>query len=97
MRHVRREPLYVRRNPRQGDGSTEYQDRATGNRRLLDVIGVWFGFGVGAPKQYFITRKVGARLRGMVCGACDNPYTMAALDDFEIQRRLGRRRLADVL
>jgi hypothetical protein len=50
-----------------------------------DVIGVWLGFGVGAPKQYFIIRKVGARLRGMVCGTCDNPYTMAALDDFELQ------------
>jgi hypothetical protein len=50
-----------------------------------DVIGVWLGFGVGAPKQYFIIRKVGNKLRGMVCGTCDNPYTMAALDDFEIE------------
>jgi hypothetical protein len=50
-----------------------------------DVIGVWLGFGVGAPKQYFIIRKVGNKLRGMVCGTCDNPYTMAALDDFLIQ------------
>ncbi len=50
-----------------------------------DVIGVWLGFGVGAPKQYFIIRKVGAKLRGMVCGTCDNPYTMAALDDFQLQ------------
>jgi hypothetical protein len=50
-----------------------------------DVIGVWLGFGVGAPKQYFIIRKVDNKLRGMVCGTCDNPYTMAALDDFEIE------------
>jgi hypothetical protein len=50
-----------------------------------DVIGVWLGFGVGAPKQYFIIKKVGGKLRGMVCGTCDNPYTMAALDDFEIR------------
>jgi hypothetical protein len=49
-----------------------------------DVIGVWLGFGVGAPKQYFIIKRVGDKLRGMVCGTCDNPYTMAALDDFEI-------------
>jgi hypothetical protein len=49
-----------------------------------DVVGVWLGFGVGAPKQYFIIRKVGDKLRGMVCGTCDNTYTMAALDDFEI-------------
>jgi hypothetical protein len=50
-----------------------------------DVIGVWLGFGVGINKQYFIIRKVGNQLRGMVCGRCDNPYTMAALDDFEIK------------
>lgn len=50
-----------------------------------DVVGVWLGFGVGINKQYFIVRKVGNRLRGMVCGRCDNPYTMAALDDFVIK------------
>lgn len=50
-----------------------------------DVIGVWIGFGSGISKQYFIIRKVGNKLRGMVCGRCDNPYTMAALDDFEIK------------
>lgn len=50
-----------------------------------DVLGVWLGFGVGAPKQFFIIKKVGDRLRGMVCGTCDNPYTMAALDDFRIE------------
>jgi len=50
-----------------------------------DVIGIWLGFGVGINKQYFIIRKVGNGLRGMVCGRCDNPYTMAALDDFVIK------------
>ena len=50
-----------------------------------DVVGVWLGFGVGINKQYFIIRKVGNKLRGMVCGRCDNPYTMAALDDFVIK------------
>jgi len=49
-----------------------------------DVVGVWIGFGTGPNKQYFIVRKVGNGLRGMVCGRCDNPYTMAALDDFVI-------------
>jgi len=53
--------------------------------RESDVIGVWLGFGTGINKQYFIIRKVGNKLRGMVCGRCDNPYTMAALDDFEIK------------
>lgn len=42
-----------------------------------DVVGVWLGFGVGAPKQFFIIKKVGGKLRGMACGSCDNPYTMA--------------------
>ncbi len=50
-----------------------------------DVVGVWLGFGAGVNKQFFIFRKVGNQLRGMVCGRCDNPYTMAALDDIEIQ------------
>jgi hypothetical protein len=49
-----------------------------------DVIGAWLGFRVGIDKQYFIIRKVGNGLRGMVCGRCDNPYTMAALDEFEL-------------
>ena len=49
-----------------------------------DVVGVWIGFGSGINKQFFIVRKVGTMLRGMVCGRCDNPYTMAALDDFRI-------------
>src|SRR5262249_24884911 len=50
-----------------------------------DIVGVWLGFGVGMNKQYFIIRKAGNKLRGMVCGRCDKPYTMAALDDFEIK------------
>src|SRR5687768_17742829 len=50
-----------------------------------DVVGVWLGFGVGVNKQFFIIRRVGDRLRGMVCGRCDNPYTMAALDDFTLK------------
>lgn len=50
-----------------------------------DVVGVWLGFGSGVNKQFFIIRRFGNALRGMVCGRCDNPYTMAALDDFELQ------------
>lgn len=50
-----------------------------------DLVGVWIGFGSGINKQFFIVRRVGTKLRGMVCGRCDNPYTMAALDDFEIK------------
>lgn len=51
---------------------------------LEKVVGVWIGFGAGIDKQFFIIRRVGNRLRGMVCGRCDNPYTMAALDDFNV-------------
>jgi hypothetical protein len=75
-----------RRNPDGADGLPYIQPgpwKSTLTER--DVIGVWFGFGVGAPKQYFIIKKAGDRLRGMVCGTCDNPYTMAALDDFRIE------------
>ena len=49
-----------------------------------DVVGVWLGVGSGINKQFFIIRKVGNQLRGMVCGRCDNPYTMAALDNFQL-------------
>lgn len=50
-----------------------------------DVTGAWLGFGTGVNKQYFIFRRVGNGLRGMVCGRCDNPFTLAALDDIEIR------------
>jgi hypothetical protein len=50
-----------------------------------DVVGAWIGFGTGVPKQYFIFRRVGNGLRGMVCGRCDNPFTLAALDDVELK------------
>jgi hypothetical protein len=50
-----------------------------------DVVGTWIGFGTGVNKQYFIFRRVGNGLRGMVCGRCDNPFTLAALDDIEIR------------
>ncbi|HEY6506432.1 MAG TPA: hypothetical protein VIY56_00380, partial [Vicinamibacterales bacterium] len=75
-----------RRNPDGADGLPYIQPgpwKTTLTEK--DVIGVWLGFGVGAPKQFFIIKKVGDKLRGMVCGTCDNPYTMAALDDFRIE------------
>jgi hypothetical protein len=50
-----------------------------------DVVGAWIGFGTGVNKQYFVFRRVGNGLRGMVCGRCDNPFTLAALDDIEIK------------
>src|SRR5688572_3963570 len=75
-----------RRNPDGADGQPYIQPGPWKTKLTeKDVIGVWLGFGVGAPKQFFIIKKVGNRLRGMVCGSCDNTYTMAALDDFEIE------------
>ena len=75
----------ARRNPDGADG-LPYILPGPWKSKLTekDVVGVWFGFGVGAPKQFFIIKKVGSTLRGMVCGTCDNPYTMAALDDIRI-------------
>ena len=75
----------ARRNPDGADGLPYIQPgpwKSTLTEK--DVIGVWLGFGVGSPKQYFIIKKAGDKLRGMVCGTCDNPYTMAALDDVRI-------------
>ena len=79
-------PNPLRRNPDGADG-LPYIQPGPWKTTLTedDVVGVWLGFGVGAPKQYFIIKRAGGRLRGMVCGTCDNPYTMAALDDFRIE------------
>jgi hypothetical protein len=75
-----------RRNPDGADGLPYIQPGPWKSKLTeKDVVGVWLGFGVGAPKQFFIIKKVGDTLRGMVCGTCDNPYTMAALDDFRIE------------
>ena len=68
-----------------GGGAAYLQPGPWKQIKESDVIGVWLGFGTGINKQYFIIRKVGTKLRGMVCGRCDNPYTMAALDDFVIK------------
>jgi hypothetical protein len=47
------------------------------------ILGLWL-WGAGPGKQYFIIRRVGTQLLGMVCGPCDNPNTMAPLDGFAI-------------
>jgi len=43
------------------------------------ISGLWL-WGDGPGKQYFMFRKVGSDIRGLVCGPCDNPYTFGALD-----------------
>jgi hypothetical protein len=47
------------------------------------LSGVWLT-GTGPGKQYFIIRRAGGHLFGLVCGPCDNPYDMAALTNFVI-------------
>lgn len=65
--------------------AVDYQPPGPWERLRPDsIVGVWF-LGTGRDKQHFIIRRVGQQLLGMVCGPCDNPYTMAALDHFEIQ------------
>jgi hypothetical protein len=50
-----------------------------------DVVGTWIAsFGLGMNKQSFTFLLVGDRLRGVVCGRCDNPYTMATMEDIII-------------
>jgi hypothetical protein len=48
------------------------------------LVGVWY-WASGAARQHFVFRKVGDQLLGMVCGPCDNPYTMGVLDNFNIR------------
>jgi len=74
-----------------GGGRGGYVPPGTWLKLTPDMIaGSWLGFGTGVNKQYFIVKKVGGKLRGMVCGRCDNPYTMAALDDFVIDGEILR-------
>jgi hypothetical protein len=51
-----------------------------------DVVGTWIAssFGLGMNKQLFTFLQVGDELRGVVCGRCDNPYTMGPLENIVI-------------
>jgi hypothetical protein len=48
-----------------------------------NVVGLWLAF-TGPQKQYFMFRRVGTRILGLVCGPCDNPGNMAPLDHITI-------------
>jgi hypothetical protein len=57
--------------------------------RPSDIVGTWIAasFGpLGMNKQIFTFLLVGDRLRGVVCGRCDNPDTLAAIEDIIIVR-----------
>lgn len=80
-------PVTVVRNAGGGGGGppAPYQQPAPWRQlTAADVVGVWLGFGVGVEKQYFLIRQDGERLFGLACGRCDNPYTMGALENFQI-------------
>jgi hypothetical protein len=53
--------------------------------RPSDVVGTWIAqFGLGMDKQIFTFLLVGDRLRGVVCGRCDNTYTIGAMENIFI-------------
>ena len=53
--------------------------------RPADLVGTWIAsFGLGMNKQLFTFLLVGDRLRGVVCGRCDNPYTIGAMENIII-------------
>ena len=53
--------------------------------RPTDVVGSWIAsFGLGMNRQIFTFLLVGNRLRGVVCGRCDNPYTIGAMENIII-------------
>jgi hypothetical protein len=50
-----------------------------------DIVGTWIApFGLGMDKQIFTFLLVGDRLRGVVCGRCDNTYTIGAMENIFI-------------
>ena len=50
--------------------------------RPADVVGSWIAsFGLGMNRQIFTFLLVGDQLRGVVCGRCDNPYTIGAIEN----------------
>ena len=53
--------------------------------RPADLVGSWLAsFGLGMNRQIFTFLLVGNRLRGVVCGRCDNPYTIGAIENVVI-------------
>ena len=53
--------------------------------RPADVVGTWIALtGLGMNRQIFTFLLVGDRLRGVVCGRCDNPYTIGAMENIFI-------------
>jgi hypothetical protein len=50
--------------------------------RPADLVGTWIAsFGLGMNRQLFTFLRVGDRIRGVVCGRCDNPYTTGPIEN----------------
>jgi hypothetical protein len=53
--------------------------------RPADLVGTWIAsLGLGMNRQLFTFLLVGKELRGVVCGRCDNPYTIGAIENIII-------------
>jgi hypothetical protein len=53
--------------------------------RPADLVGTWIAsVGLGMNRQLFTFLLVGDQLRGVVCGRCDNPYTIGAMENILI-------------
>ena len=63
--------------------------------RPADVVGSWIAsFGLGMNRQIFTFLLVGDQLRGVVCGRCDNTYTIGAIENVII---IGDRLYFDIV
>jgi len=66
-----------------GAGAPPYWQAGPFKRlRPSDLVGTWIAsFGLGMNRQLFTFLLVGDQLRGVVCGRCDNPYTIGAIEN----------------
>jgi hypothetical protein len=65
-----------------GAGAPYWQPGPFKALRPSDIVGTWIApFGLGMDKQIFTFLLVGDRLRGVVCGRCDNTYTIGAMEN----------------
>ena len=68
-----------------GGGPPYWQAGPFKTLRPADVVGTWVAsFGLGMNRQLFTFLLVGNQLRGVVCGRCDNPYTIGAMENILI-------------
>jgi hypothetical protein len=65
--------------------ATYWQAGPSKNLKPADVVGTWItSVGLGMNRQLFTFLLVGDHLRGVVCGRCDNPYTLGTIEHVTI-------------